>query len=230
MMLKRLIAPALIASLTFVGAHASAQQAMPIQGPTADQQAQMQQMQQFMGQMMQNMQDKGIDPQEFFGSIRQQMQDGTLDQAALQQQMIDKGIIDKDMAAQMQQMQDNAQKANLDNLKTQLSASDDDWKLLQPRIQKVLNCMAVLGLNSRAGGMTGFMGTQSAASDLSKAMQSLRASLKDQATPAEIITSKLADWRAAHEKAKEDLTASQKDLQELLSLRQEGILANLGIL
>jgi Spy/CpxP family protein refolding chaperone len=234
-MLKRFIAPALLASVALLATRGTAQPGPGgpggIGGMTPEQ---MQQMQDFQQKMMQNMQDKGIDPQEFFGGMAQGMQDGTLDPADIQQMMMDKGIIDPDMAAQMQKMQTDMQtaqtKTQVDSLKDQLGATDAEWTALQVRIQKVLDCMAVLGQNAQVGRMGGFGGGQPTASDLAKALKDLRAAIKTTTTSDDDVKAKIKSWRDAHEKAKNDLVSAQKDLTDLLTPRQEAILTNLGIL
>src|SRR5947207_8954773 len=99
--------------------------------------------------IFQNMAAKGIDPQEFFGQIRQQIQDGTFDPAELQQSMIDKGIIDKQMATQMQA---TMQSAAMNRIKQQLNASDAEWKVLQPKVQKVLLALAAASPPGQSAG------------------------------------------------------------------------------
>src|SRR5215510_702640 len=97
-----------------------------------DPQAVMQEMRQ---QILQNMAARGIDPQQFFQEIGQKMQNGSLDPADIQKLMIDKGIIDQKM---IDRMQTAMQSGMMSNIREQLGSTDDEWKVLLPKIQKVV--------------------------------------------------------------------------------------------
>lgn len=116
----------------------------------------MQQMQDMGQQIMTNMQNAGVDPQQFF---QDQMQNGNFDPQAMQQALVDKGYMTADQAAQMNnimnQMQQNFQqqtgqdmatiRANnaLNNIRRQLNVTDDgEWNVLLPKIQRVLSALA----------------------------------------------------------------------------------------
>lgn len=124
----------------------------------------------------------------------------------------------------------------LDRLKEQLGSSDDEWKVLSPRIEKVFT----LERDTRGGGMMGSSrfgrssdrqsqpsGEQSA---VQKAAASLRSALEDKSISADEIASRLAAYRQAKEQAKADLVKAQADLKELLSQRQEAQLVMMGML
>ncbi len=177
--------------------------------------------------IFQNMVAKGIDPQEFFGQIRQQIQDGTFDPAELQQSLIDKGIIDKQMATQMQA---TMQSAAMNRIKQQLEASDAEWKVLQPKVQKVLLAFAAASPPGQGAGMSMMMGAPVGVSAVAKATKDLRAAVKDPNTSAETFSTRLRIWRDAHERAKTDLAAAQKDLTDVLTVRQEAVLMQMGLI
>jgi len=177
-------------------------------------------------QIIQNMQAKGIDPQEFFGQIRQQMQDGTFDPQKLQQMMIDKGIIDKQTA---EKMQTTMQSAALSRIREQLEATDAEWTIIQPKIQKVLQALAEASPPNQRGGMSMMMGMSMGASIVAKATSDLRAALSDPKTSDQSIGLRLQAFREAHEKAQSNLAAAQKDLVEVLTVRQEAVLMQMGI-
>jgi len=224
-MVKRII-PIAFVSVAWLAAQATAQQQ-----PSREQIQMMQNIQQMGEQMKQNMQDQGIDPQEYLGALRQQMQDGTLDRDTLMQDMVNRGIIDKNVQAQAQQMKEAMSKAQSPNLQQQLGATDEEWKVLSPKVQKVLNGLALLGQKARAGGMTGLAGDAPAGTnDVTKALRELRAAIADKMSTQETIRMKLDAWRTAREKAQADLAASRKELTELLTIRQEAVLAALEIL
>jgi hypothetical protein len=189
-----------------------------------DPQAAAQQMRQT---IIQNMMAKGIDPQEFFGQIRQQIQDGTFDPAELQQTMIDKGIIDRQMA---EQMQTTMQSATMSRIREQVAASDAEWKVLQPKIQKVLVLLAAAAPPGQGAGMSMMMGAGVGVSPVAKATKDLRAALKDPHTSEEAFGARLRAWREAHEKAKTDLATAQKDLTDVLTVRQEAVLMQMGLI
>ncbi len=224
-------------------------------GMTPEQQQAMmdniQQMQSIGQQVMQNMQNAGVDPQTFFQDIGQQMQNGNLDMDALQKQMIDKGFMTQQMSDQltnsMTQMQTQLQvvttNSSLNNIKQQLNASDEEWTVLLPKIQRVLGLLRDVALpttqnNTRGGGGLGGGGgiggvalaQPNAPSEVAKAFSDLQTVLKDPNAAEDRIADKLRVWRALHDKARAELVIAQNDLISILTLRQEGILMGLGML
>ena len=224
MLLKRIAIRLAVAGAMLVGGQGMARGQ---QGPGPMPPELMQQMQEMQQQMLQNMQAKGINPQEFFGQIVQQLQDGSFDPADFQQLMVDKGIIDQQMISKMQ---DTVQRVTMGSIKQMLGASDEDWKIIQAKIQKVV--VARAGAEGSMGGGGGMMvaAAVSGANEAAKAMKELREAVKDATTPADVIAAKLHAWREARLKARAELAAAQKELTEILTVRQEGILANLGLL
>jgi hypothetical protein len=214
--------------------HARAQvQAMPAQTqpqvqtpsqtpapPSEDQQAIMQTMR----QMMMNMRAKGIDPQELF----QQIQSGA-DPADIQQQLIDEGVIDKQMIATMQGA---AQRMILTRIKEQLGATDQEWAALLPRVQKVLTAKVNIDQRGQAGGARGGMERFLSAenTELTAALKELRAAVKDPTASPEVFASKMAVWRSANQRAINELTDAQSELASVLTVRQESVLVVLGLL
>jgi hypothetical protein len=192
--------------------------------PANDPQSELQQMRM---QIFQNMVAKGIDPQEFFGQIRQQMQDGTFDPAQLQKMLIDKGVLDEKTANRMQAL---TQSATLSRIREQLVATDAEWTVIQPKVLKVLSAMSDVAPPGQAGGMRMMLGAAGGSAAISKATRELRAAINDPKTSDYTIDLRLRAWRDAHEKAKSDLAAAQKELTGVLTTRQEAILSNLGLL
>ena len=88
-------------------------------------------------QMFQRMQDAGID----FQDLAQQAQSGTLDAQAFQQMLIDKGVIDNDM---MNKMQKTGLRMVSKVIKQQLASTDEEWALIGPRIEKVIELNTVV--------------------------------------------------------------------------------------
>jgi hypothetical protein len=217
-MLKHLNTIIVLLSISLFATQAFAQAQ---DNPTPEQQ----QAQQMREQIFINMQQRGIDPQQFFGDIRQKIQDGTLDPADIQKVMIDKGIITQEMATQMQT---TMQSGLYNRIREQLNVSDDEWKIILPRLQKVISASADASQTGQ-GGIATFMGGQSA-SQVSKARRELRTAVQDPSTPSDVLAAKLRAWRDAHEKAKAAYTDAQKDLVDVLTARQEAILMTMGII
>ena len=131
-----------------------------------------------------------------------------------------------------------------DRMKEMLGSSDDEWKVIQPRLEKVMQ----LQRDSRGGGMGMLFGRSSSSSgrdrgpggDRGSSSQSdsavahaaadLSSALKDQSISADEIAKRLAAYRQAKEQAKQDLVKAQADLKELLSQRQEAQLVMMGML
>ncbi len=126
----------------------------------------------------------------------------------------------------------------LDRLKEELGTNDEEFKALQPKIEKVFQSQRDLNAG-RFGGRRGGRGpggdaatpggtqpqsaVQTASTDLQKTLEN-----KD-AKPDEIKT-KLDALREAKTKAKSDLAAAQQDLRGVLSQRQEAVLVMSGLL
>jgi hypothetical protein len=125
-------------------------------------------------------------------------------------------------------------------IKEQLASPDEEWKLIQPKLDKVLTVQRDSRGSRNFGGRTrggNQQGQQTPAaqpaqpqSAVAAASDDLRKAVADKATPPEELTKKIAALREAKEKAKADLAAAQKDLRELLSARQEATLISSGIL
>lgn len=177
-------------------------------------------------QIFQNMQARGIDPREFFGQIRQQMQDGTFDPQQLQQMMIDKGIIDKATAVKMQT---TMQSATLNRIRDQINATDQEWAVIEPKVMKVLNALADTSAPAQRGGMSMLMGGTLGSGLVTHATSELRAAIADPHTSQQTFALRLQAWREAHSKAQANLAAAQKELVDVLTMRQEAELMQMGL-
>ncbi len=137
-------------------------------------------------------------------------------------------------------------------MRERLGASEEEWKVLQPRIEKVTT--AQRNYSSRGGGFGGFTGgggpgggrtrgpgggeggaTAGAAptqpeSPVAKAASELRAITENKEAAAADVKAKLDAYRAAKAKAKDELAAAQKELIELITPKQEAILVSMGTL
>jgi len=110
-----------------------------------------------------------------------------------------------------------------------LSASEAEWKVLEPKIQLVMTRSREAQIGR---GMYGRPGAApvTAETPLAKAAADLQRALDNpQATP-EQITEKLAAVRAAQQKADAALAAARESLRSSANTRQEAQLVLLGIL
>jgi hypothetical protein len=142
-----------------------------------------------------------------------------------------------------------------ERLKTELGATDEDWKAIQPLLEKVTKAQQDVltgrlgrgfgggrgpgggGPGGPGGGGPGGGGPGGAGgenrppeSESQKARSELTKLLEDKGATNEDIKAKLAALRAAREKAKADLAKAQTELREVLTLRQEAVLVGAGIL
>ena len=133
--------------------------------------------------------------------------------------------------AQMQQRM-------MDNIKDQLGATDDEWNVIQPKLQKVMDAqretragggMRMLfggGRGGRGGGGGGQGGGGQGGGDqptspLAQASEELQTVLQNKNATPDDINSKLTAFRAARDKANTDLDAARKDLKDVLTAKQE---------
>lgn len=130
-----------------------------------------------------------------------------------------------------------------DRMKTSLGASDEEWTVLQPQIEKVQQLQrdsrgggAMMGRRGR-GGPGGPEGNNAEAerpqppqSAVAKASQDLRTTLEDEKASADAIKTKLAALRSARTKAQEELSKAQEELRSMLNARQEAQLVMMNML
>jgi len=138
----------------------------------------------------------------------------------------------------------------VERLKEQLGAKDEEWKLIEPRLQKVVDLSRQVdrpgrGMFFRRGGRRRFgleadtdsrsgRGPAGApgreASAVEKAADELQKVLDSESAKVEEIKAKLTALREAREKAKQDLAKAQQDLKQILTVKQEATLVLWGIL
>jgi hypothetical protein len=128
------------------------------------------------------------------------------------------------------------------HLKDALGTTEEEWKAIQPKLEKVAQAQRELRSSSmrsmfgrsRRGGDTGGQGEAASAaqpsSPLAQASKDLQATLDNKAAKPEEIKAKLEALRAARAKAREELKAAQKDLTDVLTQRQEAVLVGMGLL
>jgi Spy/CpxP family protein refolding chaperone len=134
----------------------------------------------------------------------------------------------------------------MDNVKQQLAVTEDEWTVLQPKVQKVMDLSREL-MSARFGGMRGRGGrggpggpggevaapgapAAQPASDVAEKTTALRTALDNKDADPKDIAQKVAALRDARERVKAELVKAQGELKELLTPRQEAQLVLMGIL
>ncbi len=135
-----------------------------------------------------------------------------------------------------------------ERMKEQLGVDDQAWKVMEPRLMKVMDLnrqanagnrgmFGMFGRGGRGGPggdqggpqgdrqRRGPMGEQTA---LEKAMTQLRTTLENQSATPEEIKTQLTAVRSAREKARQELAVAQQELKKILTLRQEAMLVEMG--
>ena len=141
-----------------------------------------------------------------------------------------------------------------ERMKEMLGADDQAWKVMEPRVMKVmeLNRQANAGGRGMMFGMMGGRGgrggpggpggdqggpqadrrgrgPQGEQTALDKAMTQLRTTLENQSASPEEIKTQLTAVRQAREKAKQELAVAQQDLKKILTVRQEAVCLEMGL-
>jgi hypothetical protein len=127
----------------------------------------------------------------------------------------------------------------LERIKETMKPTDDEWKALQPKLDKVLTLSADAGLTAgrglfgRRGGQpaAGTEATAAAAqSDAEKAAAELQKTLDNAEATADDIKAKMKALQDARGKARQQLTEAKAALREGLTPRQEAQLVHMAIL
>ena len=126
----------------------------------------------------------------------------------------------------------------LEGIKRQIEASDEEWKVIEPRITKIM----ALSREQRSGNRGGFGGDRPAGmqrreqsaeddkSELEKLSEELQTLVNNEDATNEQIKNKLTALRKAREKGLRELEITKAELVSILSLRQEANLVVMGIL
>jgi hypothetical protein len=171
-------------------------------------------------QMVQRMQEAGIDLQ----AVAEQVQSGSFDPESFQQMLVDKGVIDGPM---MERLEKTGQRMVSKILKGLLNSTDEEWAILSPKIEKVI---AATTVTQRQGSGQFGMGNVRNISSVQKAMDALKAELKTDGSTDSKIAIKLKEWREAFAKANAELKEARDNLRGVLTVRQEAVLVNFGLL
>jgi hypothetical protein len=135
----------------------------------------------------------------------------------------------------------------LDDVKKAIEATDEEWKVLGPKLQKVIAARQVVTTESRSAdakaapraeprpneapaGQRPAAGGAGEANIITQAHADFKAVLDDPKHTKAELQEAAAVVRKAREKARTDLGTAQKDLRQLLTAEQETILLGLGYL
>jgi len=129
-----------------------------------------------------------------------------------------------------------------DFLKTSLKASDEEWAVIEPLLEKV-EAKQREAMSGRFGALGGRRGGGRPGGDQpgperpdrptppsSPETEALKTLLASDSTAADDIKAKLEALRTARKKAAADLDQAREDLRKVLTLRQEATLVMIGIL
>ena len=121
-----------------------------------------------------------------------------------------------------------------DRLKEQLGVTDDEWKALQPKVEKVMDAQrdAMGGRGMFRGGRRGSdpNANTGPTTPVQEKARELQTTLENKDAKPEEIKAALIAYRDARTKARADLTKAQDELRELLTTRQESVLVMMGML
>jgi Spy/CpxP family protein refolding chaperone len=127
-------------------------------------------------------------------------------------------------------------------MRQRLGASEEEWQVLAPRVQKVMTLRQQAAVRGGFGGFGGRRGgpggpgrgdAQRDPADMppvAAATENLRTLLEDESAEPADIKAALQALRDARSKAEQELAEAQTQLREVLSLRQEAALVTMGLL
>jgi hypothetical protein len=125
-----------------------------------------------------------------------------------------------------------------ERMKEQLQVNDEEWGVLEPKIEKVGRAMrdarGGFGMGRRGGGQggggQGGSGGDQPETEVAKATRDLRTTLEAGNASEQDLAAKLTALREARKKAQAELEAARKELQEVLTPRQEAVMVMMGML
>ena len=135
-------------------------------------------------------------------------------------------------------------------MREQLGATEQEWKVLGPRVMKVQELSRQVGAGGRGGMMFGGRGGRGTGGPggpggpdgtrpgapareltaVEKAQEQLRTVLENESAAPDQIKGALTTLRKARETAKQQLATAQQDLRKIITVRQEAVLVMMGSL
>jgi hypothetical protein len=131
------------------------------------------------------------------------------------------------------------QQTFLKQIKATLGATDDEWKVLQPLLEKLMKLSRETGAQGPMGFGPGGPGgpdgppsaaAQQPANEVAKAAQALQNTLSKSDATTDEVTAGLKALRAAREKVSQELEKTKAAVLELVTTRQEAQLVRMGLL
>jgi hypothetical protein len=134
-----------------------------------------------------------------------------------------------------QKIQDAMRLAFLKSLQEPLGCSDDEFSAIRPYLAKVVDAWQASQVNRFRPPRNVTQGANNpppagSVSPVQQAATDLQSTLEDANANPDLIKNKLDILRQAQDKAKQDLTVARKQLQALLTERQEAVLVEYGLL
>jgi hypothetical protein len=128
----------------------------------------------------------------------------------------------------------------MERLRLQLGATDDEWKVLGPKVEKLMQAQQEVRAGIRGigggpgggGGRGGLLGAGNVGepSEVEAAAADLREAARDPDVARRDTVLALKDYRSARDKARQRVADAERELKELLTQRQEAILLMNGLL
>ncbi|MDI9433687.1 MAG: hypothetical protein QM570_18385 [Planctomycetota bacterium] len=108
----------------------------------------------------------------------------------------------------------------IENLKAQLGISEAEWTVVRPRLEAVYERVHAQPVRGNVEPTT----------PVEQRRKELRELLRNEAATPEQIRAKLSALRAEKEKARQELAIARRELQQVLTLRQEAVVVLAGLL
>ncbi len=129
-------------------------------------------------------------------------------------------------------------------LQEELGASDEEWKVLGPKIEKVQTLSRLVGDEGAAGMMPGggpggmpsraaimrSLDPNAQPAEIETKSQALQTLLGDKQAKPEAVADALKAYRDARVRAKQDLAKARQELKDVVTVRQEAQLVTMAIL
>jgi hypothetical protein len=132
-----------------------------------------------------------------------------------------------------------AQARWMERLRKQLGASDEEWKVIGPKVEQLVELQQAARASVRGPRPGGFGGPAaggfgapgpSEPTELTGAAAALREALRDPDVPDRDRRLLLEDYRRVREKARQRIAKAEAELRDLLTQRQEAVLVTMGLL
>jgi Spy/CpxP family protein refolding chaperone len=112
------------------------------------------------------------------------------------------------------------------DVQKKIGATDEEWKVIGPKLQKVIAARRTL--NGEGGAMAGPFGAGAASNIVGQAQADLKAVLDDPKHSKTDVEEKIAAVRKSRVTARANLEEAQRDLARLLTPAQQTIMVSLG--